>query len=432
MSDPKISSVSKRSANSFYIIAITLLVFRICSYFMLSEEVAITQLLKIVLRISVTFATGVLLSKHIVNSKKEELSISQPLSLVLYLCYFGLGIISLIWTTSFSDSILHLLMDAETLLFCYLYIKLVLLKQNEPESGIRFSKIAAVSIFLICSGFLIGKIINPEKFYRFTHGGEEARLGGFIINPNELGMIIVIGISTTILELKQAFNKWTKWAMMLLMLYALVITGSRSSLIGLLLIILFFVSQSKTRRMQVVIVAALCAVAPYALHQIFIKQGDVEEVLSLTGRLPFWKDLVTINFPKEPLLGYGYMRIDYTDKFESINSYAGAMTHNTFLQVLMGLGLTGLFIVVVQLASTIYGIIASDDWNKKRLCIALLIPVLVNSFTEFGIFGETNYGIMFYLFIVFTIVLKPSMQNQRITSTYANGAGSLLRSSVTA
>ena len=80
MSDPKISSVSKRSANSFYIIAITLLVFRICSYFMLSEEVAITQLLKIVLRISVTFATGVLLSKHIVNSKKEELSITSKIT----------------------------------------------------------------------------------------------------------------------------------------------------------------------------------------------------------------------------------------------------------------------------------------------------------------------------------------------------------------
>ena len=30
----------------------------------------------------------------------------------------------------------------------------------------------------------------------------------------------------------------------------------------------------------------------------------------------------------------------------------------------------------------------------------MFVPVIINSFTEFGIFGETNYGIMFYLFIV--------------------------------
>jgi exopolysaccharide production protein ExoQ len=426
------TSAKKRSANSFYIIAVTLLALRICSYFMLSEEVQITQMLKILLRISVTLATALLLVRHKSGSQKQKLSITQPLSLVLYFAYLGLGIASLLWTTSFSDSALHLLMDAETLLFCYLYIKLILFKQYEEGSGIRFSRITAISVFLICTVFLIGKIVNPEKFFRLTHGGEEARLGGFIINPNELGMLIVIGISTTFIELKHSYNKWSKWIMVSLMLYALIITGSRSSLIGLLLIILFFVSQSKTRRMQIVIIAALCAAAPYVVHQVFIKQGDVEEVMSLTGRLPFWKDLVTINFPREPLMGYGYMRIDYTDKFESINSYAGAMTHNTFLQVLMGLGLTGLFIALIQLTSTIHAMITTSDWHNKRICMALLIPVLVNSFTEFGIFGETNYGIMFYLFIVFTVVLKPVRQNLRITSTHANSAGSLFRSSVTA
>ncbi|MEP7263841.1 MAG: O-antigen ligase family protein [Bacteroidota bacterium] len=423
---------SKKSNSFFYVIAITLLTMRICSYFMLSEEVAITQALKICLRISVTVATGILLMRQNTSRKNSQIDFNQPLSMVLYLIYIGLGIASLLWTTSFTDTLLHLLMDVETLLFCFLYMKLILLKQEEENSDIRASRIVAVSIFLICASFLIGKMVNPEKFFRLTHGGEEARLGGFIINPNELGMLIVIGISTTFIELKHSFNKWSKWLMMILMIYALIITGSRSSMIGLLLIILFFVSQSKTRRMQVVILAGLCAVAPYVIHQVFIKQGDVEEVMSLTGRLPFWKDLVTINFPREPLLGYGYMRIDYTDKFESINSYTGGMTHNTFLQVLMGLGLTGLFIVFAQLASTIHGMVTHTNWNKRRLCMAMLIPVLVNSFTEFGVFGETNYGIMFYLFIVFTVVLKPAEQFSRITSTHANSAGSFLRSSVTA
>jgi exopolysaccharide production protein ExoQ len=425
-------SMKKKSASSFYVLAIIILTLRICSYFMLSEEVQITQLLKVSLRIAVTAATGILLLRHHVSGNKNQITFDQPMSLVLYLCYIGLAVCSLMWSTSFSDTILHLLMDTETLLFCFLYIKLILLKQHEEGSQVRFSRIVAYSIFLICAGFLAGKIINPDKFFRLTHGGEEARLGGFIINPNELGMLIVIGISTTFIELKHSFNKWAKWAMMFVMLYELMITGSRSSMIALLLVILFFVSQSKTRRMQIVIITALLAVTPYIVHQVFIKQGDVEEVLSLTGRLPFWKDLLTINFPKEPLLGYGYMRIDYTDKFESINSYAGGMTHNTFLQVLMGLGLVGLFIVMAQLISTIYSMLIHTDGQKRRFCMGLLIPVLVNSFTEFGIFGETNYGILFYLFIVFMVVLKPATTHLRIKSVNANSSASFLRPAVTA
>lgn len=418
-------------ANSvFYLVAISILIFRICSYFMISEDVVITQIVKVILRFTTTIWVLMLLGNTNRN-QKFSIATDNNLSPILYLTYLLMGVASLFWTSSFNDSVLHILMDAETLLFSYIYIRLIVLMNQELEHDpIRLSKIIAVAVFTICSVFVIGMIVNPERFYRFTHGGEEARLGGFIINPNELGMLIVIGISTAIIELKHAFNTWSKWVMMVVLIYALVLTGSRSSMIGLLLIILFFATQSKTARMRVLIGTVLFFTTPFIILQLFIKQGDMEEVLNMTGRIPFWKDLLTINFPKEPLLGYGYMRIDYSDKFESINSYAGAMTHNTFLQVLIGLGLVGLFIVLGQLAATIYAIVSNVDSNKRRLCIALFIPVLINSFTEFGIFGETNYGIMMYLFIVFTMSLKPAGQHLRIKQADANGSDTIFRPSV--
>ena len=124
------------------------------------------------------------------------------------------------------------------------------------------------------------------------------------------------------------------------------------------------------------------------------------------------------------------MRIDYSDKFESINSYTGAMTHNTFLQVLIGLGLVGLFLVLSQVAATIHAMSVNKDKDKRRLCIALFIPVMINSFTEFGVFGETNYGIMMYLFIVFTLTIKPVGQFLRIKHSDATGNDTILRPSV--
>ena len=420
----------KRTNDLFYAALISILIIRICSYFMLSEEVVITQTLKVVMRIT-TALWVLLISGNYARHQKTNINFDYTLSPLLYITYLMLGVASLYWTSSFNDSILHLLMDAETLFFSYIYIRLISKRNaNNPDNPIRLSRIIAISIFLISTVFVIGMIVMPEKFYRFTHGGEEARLGGFIINPNELGMLIAIGIATTFIELKFSFNKIFKWTMMALLLYALVLTGSRSSLAGLFIIMIFFASQSKTARMRALIIAFMVLASPYVFLQLFIKQGNMEEVMNMTGRIPFWKDLLCFNFPKEPFLGYGYMRIDYSDKFESFSSYAGAMTHNTFLQVLMGLGLVGFFIIICQMSATIHAISASNDIQKKRLSIALFIPVIINSFTEFGIFGETNYGIMFYLFIVFSLSLKPVGSFIRIEPTNATERNPVFRPSV--
>jgi len=43
--------------------------------------------------------------------------------------------------------------------------------------------------------------------------------------------------------------------------------------------------------------------------------------------------------------------------------------------------------------------------------MALFIPILINSFTEFGIFGEANYAILFYQFLIvlFVIDVRPRL-----------------------
>ena len=43
-------------------------------------------------------------------------------------------------------------------------------------------------------------------------------------------------------------------------------------------------------------------VAPIIFFKIFVKEGDVGEVMSMTGRIPFWGDLLTYGFPEKPLI----------------------------------------------------------------------------------------------------------------------------------
>lgn len=83
------------------------------------------------------------------------------------------------------------------------------------------------------------------------------------------------------------------------------------------------------------------------------------------------------------------------------------MTHNTFMQVLMNLGFIGLFIILFQVVFTIKGFLSAPN-EIKLMLIGMLIPILINSFTEFGIFGESNYGILFYQLIIFSISFKNS------------------------
>ena len=388
-----------------------ILILRITSYFMLSESVLITQIFKVGLRFFVTSLVGVL---FLIQYRKPNLRLAftEPLPVLFYLAYLFLGLSSLLWTSSFNDSALQLLMDVEGFVFAFLFIKVWM--ENYAVTGFRLSRLLALSIGIIITAFIVGMIVNPELFYRQTHGGEESRLGGFIINPNELGMLIGVGIAATITEIKMMRKKIIPAATLCMLIYALVLTGSRSSMIALMLIVLFFIARTDSLKLRFATIAAMLIAIPFAIKTVIFKQGNVDEVLNMTGRIPFWKDLLAINFPREPFLGYGYMRIDYTDKFESLNAYAGAMTHNTFLQALMGLGLVGLTIVLAQLALTVYSIIKTTHAYKRRITIAMLIPLLINSFTEFGIFGETNYGIMFYLMIVFMMCMEPSEEKLRI------------------
>jgi len=77
------------------------------------------------------------------------------------------------------------------------------------------------------------------------------------------------------------------------------------------------------------------------------------------------------------------------------------------MQVLMNLGFIGLTIVIFQMIFTFQGI-AKEPKEKKLMLFSLLIPLMINSFTEFGVFGESNFGILFYQLIIIYIAFERS------------------------
>lgn len=410
---PKHQLFLKKTNNQLFII----LLLMVACFFTWSENVAITRGIKIVGRMGVMISSILVYQKIINYGGVNSLSYKNIFSPILYMGYLTLGFISFSWSTNPGFSTLQWFMTFQSFVFAYFFVKsLKILDIYFEGHSIRLYHLLGNTVFVLQLVFVIGLWIAPDIFFRLTDGGEEARLGGTLMNPNELGMLAGVGCACLIFDLYRFKNKiWTIIKIIIIM-YALYMTGSRSSLIGILLIIFFHVNQTKKKTLKFAIIGVVAIIAPFAVYSIILKGGDqsrLEEVMSLTGRLPFWKALINEGLPREPLFGFGFMRIDYKEFFQSAHTYPGKMTHNTFMQVLMNLGFIGLTIVFFQVFFTLKSIM-SQPKETKLMLIGILIPIIINSFTEFGIFGESNYGILFYQIIIFSVAIKNSNHLTRL------------------
>jgi exopolysaccharide production protein ExoQ len=371
-------------------------------FFTWSENVVITRAIKLVGRLGVLVASYTVYKSILDYGAVDNLKFKNTLSPLLYIGYLFLGFLSLLWSTDVGYSALQLFMTTQTLFFCYFFVKSIyILDDYFPGHKVRLYNLLGNTSFALILVFVIGMWVDPDTFYRLTNGGEEARLGGFLMNPNELGMLCGLGVAGLIFDFYRRHNMVWTVIKLLILFYGLFETGSRSSLIGAFLIIGFHLNQFNNLKMKVAIITIIMSVAPIAINKIILKDGDperLEEIMTMTGRLPFWTALINEGLPREPLLGFGFMRIDYTESFQSANTYAGKMTHNTFMQVLLNLGFVGLTVVIFQMIFTFRGI-KKESSEVRLMLYCMLIPLFINSLTEFGIFGESNYGILFYQLI---------------------------------
>lgn len=403
----EVSGKKKKWINRISSFLTLLLFLKIAGFFTISENINVTRVIKVFLRMSSNLGVvGLFIyitQKGYVHSVRHK-NLLAPL---LYIAYLLMGLSSLIWSTNTVFSTLQLFMTSESLFFVYLFMTIILLINKEhPSHPIRLSNIYTSSIFYMILIFVIGKYIDPDKFFRLTHGGEVARLGGFMMNPNELGMLAVVGMSTALVEFVNKQKRFKVCLFFAVMLYGLLLTSSRSSLGSFVVVAGLFTLLYAPWNLKFAIFVGAILLFPVAVQNIILKQGDLQEVLSMTGRIPFWHALITEGLPLEPWKGFGFMRIAYGDYFSSVHTYAAKMTHNTFIQVLMNLGFIGFGIAMAQMALTFRAFLKSKVALDKLFFVVVFIPIFINSLTEFGIWGENNFGILFYQFLIFLFVLE--------------------------
>ena len=390
------------------IVLIVILFIKIGGYFSIVEERSINQIFKTISRLGMTLCIFFVYIKLKGFGCIPVFKYRHILAPLLYFIYLLLGLASVAWSTKWSYSILQWSMTFDSVVFVFIYMKVVMLiNRYFPSRQVNLVKVFAWATFPFTIIFIVGSFIGPDTFYRAMRGGEEKRLGGWIMNPNELGMLSSMGAALGYLLFQSARRKFWPILMLVSAIVVLGLTSSRSSAIGFLLIMGILVLMSTNRKLKIGMIVLVIIATPLLLKYVIFKEsGGIEEVMSMTGRLPFWTALLNEGIIKEPFFGYGFMRINYTDHFQGLNTYPGAMTHNTFMQVLMNLGFVGFFIVFWQLVQTLRNFAKAGKHIYKKFFIAVFIPIIINSFTEFGVFGEANYTILFYQFLIFLFVIE--------------------------
>ncbi|MEL6670634.1 MAG: O-antigen ligase family protein [Bacteroidota bacterium] len=402
---------------------VVLMILRIFSYFMISENPTITRIFKTGLRVALTGISFLILMR--INSYKHPTRFAyyNLLAFGFYVMYLFVGFASLLWTTELGWSALQLGMASECVFFVWFYWQAFLTFNDQPQftHKIKFSYILWVAITWTCIYFLIGAVVDPDMYFRGTHGGEVQRLGGWIINPNELGMLCGVGAASLYVNIMEE-SKVSLWMVLawIIILVSLLLTQSRSSLIGFAITTLYFVMISGKIKLILPTLVGGAFAAPVVFFSIFVKEGDVGEVMSMTGRLPFWHDLLVYGFQERPMTGYGFMRIWHYQKFPSIHGFPGSMTHNTFLQILLNLGITGAMMGFLNMIFTFRACARERNPLIRHAFIGMFVPVFINSLTEFGIFGDANYGIMWWLFLIMFFVVRVQPPHIQYRPLYAS------------
>ncbi|MFJ7847256.1 O-antigen ligase family protein [Peribacillus sp. NPDC097206] len=258
-------------------------------------------------------------------------------------------------------------------------------------------------------GYLLGIII----VYQFILLGSEifnfGRFSGIYSNPN---MLSSLSLSTTVCSLWMIFKsnkKFIGWVFFLAGIIVTISTGSRTGLIGLVIILigsLFILFELKYTLQKIKFIFSIIIVSlVIAFIMNFIDIPALNRLLgektvdNSTGfsRGDIWIDGIPI-FMEKPLFGWGYGSANYHIYINNPSEFSQWGIHNSFLIILIENGILG---SVLYLAFFIFCFIKLKNKYKSlkleikqkkftKIIFLLCIVLLINGMSESFLFSVGN------------------------------------------
>ncbi len=230
-----------------------------------------------------------------------------------------------------------------------------------------------------------------------------------VINPNGLAYVIVsvIPLLHFLLLRGRAREKMLYFALLSALLYALILTGSRSGFVGLL-VIGFAVFMKSTRKFALVFMGVLVLIGSISVmdenqkdRYLSLFSSDTKNVETAEGRIEGLKKNFSV-FLAKPIFGYG-LGTSAEANYNVMGYHQ--ITHNLYVELLQELGLIGAIIFLLYMK----GIFHNFYMTKEKLSLQLNQTEYLHGLVEGMqvwlimnvVFSLASYGLSSYEWYLF-------------------------------
>jgi len=286
---------------------------------------------------------------------------------VAILIFIFWNAISIFWSMNAERSVEHLMTWVQIFLMVCILWDLYTTRQSIEAALQMYVLGGYVALGSTVINFMVG---NTFYYGRFSAAGT---------SPDDLGAILAIGITVAWYLADSKSNnailrslKWVNYAYIPAALLGIALSGTRLALVAAIPGFIFGLASLTRLRMStriaifVFLIAAGYFSLPLIPQESFERLGTTGNEISsgdLNGRTELWAEGI-VSFEKHPLVGIG------SNMYRSIN-VENKVAHNSFISVLVELGLVGFLLFGFVLAVVIRQIFSQPIW-EKRMWLAVL------------------------------------------------------------
>ena len=303
---------------------------------------------------------------------------SQAKNWVLF-GFLGLNIVVLPFSVDFLRSTERIVAWIPFLIYTNYFIVYLFKHYTKEEAKIKLLQIFSLAYFYpVAVMFMAGVAFQAENVYGQYVGAYKANIIGWSCT-----MFVVMSFD---LYANHPMPKWLRYLFfgtVFLTLWAIVLTGSRSSYIGLALSSLVLIARNQQISIYLKIAASVCIIAfayyiitsPESVINLRAKYADVRQQRGeIRFKLAEKAIEVFVNSPSVLVTGFGF------DAFRAgLEHYAGLRTdlasHNSYLEILFSGGLFSfLFIVIFYAINAFIKYLRFDSQQYVFLPALMIIP----------------------------------------------------------
>ena len=234
-------------------------------------------------------------------------------------------------------------------------------------------------------------LCRENRIYVFYLSGKTyyyERFSAAGTNPDDLGVVLALGIPVAWYLVAHndhhKLSRWLKWinyAYVAAALFGIALSGTRTALIaagpGLVYGLTSLTRLKPAAKIAIFLLLMVGAyiLIPYIPQASFERLGSTLNELSkgdLNGRLALWSEGLT-SFSEHPLLGVG------SNMYRSVNSLS-KVAHNSFLSVLVELGIVGFTLFAVILGIVVIQALRQSKWEAS-FWLFMLASWTIGAFT---------------------------------------------------